>query len=172
MTPVLLIALLLFTCQLCTEARRKITKENRCEKIEVAVCSKLGYARTKFPNPFTNITTQAATNNLTRFLPILFQLNCTRRNAIPFLCSVYVPRCSTKRPLSPPCREFCERSVGSCPALAARFGIIWPAPLMCSNYPSKNGEEKCFDGKLKTRRKNNKGKKGNGLQERMHGSYY
>ena len=150
--------LLIASC-ITTEAGRRMNKVKKCEKIAVPECANLGYQRTKFPNPFTNISTQEETNNLTRFLPVLARLNCTKTNAMPFLCSVYVPICTMRKPIIPPCREFCERAVGSCPALAESFGIPWPSALVCSNYPTKRSGERCIF-KLKPRRKNAGGKKG------------
>ena len=147
---------LLFASSFPGEARRKFNRgrKNVCERITIPECASLGYQWTKFPNPFTNISSQAATNNLTRFLPVLAQLNCTKTSALPFLCSVYVPLCipGSKKQFTPPCREFCARSVGSCPALAQRYGIQWPSTLDCSNYPSKSEAGKCMP-MLKIRRK-------------------
>ena len=159
MAYIYLAIFLLLASSLTTEAGRKLNKarSRKCEKIAVPECANLGYERTKFPNPFTKISTQEETNNLTRFLPVLAQLNCTRTDAMPFLCSVYVPVCRPVRSVIPPCREFCEESVGSCPALAASYGIQWPAPLECSNYPSSKSEKLCLT-KLKSRNKNKKGK--------------
>jgi hypothetical protein len=156
---------LLLACSLITEARprRKLNKARRCEKITVSSCGNFAYQRTKFPNPFTNITTQDETSNLTAFIPALTRLNCTATDPMPFLCSVYVPVCTPDlRTVIPPCREFCEKAVGSCPALmAATYGIQWPSPLDCSNYPSKKGGQICLS-KLKYRTNKNKNGKRKG----------
>jgi hypothetical protein len=161
MAYICLAVFLLLASSLSTEAGRKSSRGRfrKCEKIAVPECANLGYSRTKFPNPFTNISTQAETNNLTSSLPILAQLNCTTGNVMPFLCSVYVPVCQpNRRSAVPPCREFCKESLGSCTALAASYGIQWPSPLDCSNYPTKSGGKLCIS-KLKAR-KNKKEKKG------------
>lgn len=155
---------LLLASSLSIEARRKNKKLKTCEKLAIPECANLGYQRTRFPNPLTNITTQEETRNLTRYLSILDQLNCTKSNAMPFLCSVYVPVCSEKRPVSLPCREFCEKAVGYCPALAASYGVQWPAALLCSRYPSEKGDGKCLK-KLRYKTKGVKGKKGKHSQD-------
>lgn len=160
---------LLLACSLITEARprRKLNKARRCEKITVSSCGNFAYQRTKFPNPFTNITTQDETSNLTAFIPALTRLNCTATDPMPFLCSVYVPVCTPDlRTVIPPCREFCEKAVGSCPALmAATYGIQWPSPLDCSNYPSKKGGQICLS-KLKYRTNKNKNGKRKGNKKK------
>ncbi|CAB3987202.1 frizzled-5-like [Paramuricea clavata] len=160
---------LLLACSLTTEARarRKFKKGRRCEKITVSSCGNFAYQRTKFPNPFTNITTQDETNNLTAFIPALTRLNCTATDPMPFLCSVYVPVCTPDlRTVIPPCREFCEKAVGSCPALmVAAYGIQWPSPLDCSNYPSKMGGQVCLS-KLRYRTNKNKNAKEKGKKKK------
>lgn len=146
---------LLLATSLPSEARRKINKgrKNVCEKVTVPECANLGYKWTKFPNPFTNISSQAETNNLTRFLPVLARLDCKTKSTMHFLCSVYVPSCQagSKRQIVPPCQEFCQRSVGSCPALAASYGIQWPSSLDCSNYPSKSKDKECINRPIRNR---------------------
>ena len=137
--------IVLLASSLTSEAGRKFKKQRKCVKVAVPECGKFGYSRTKFPNPLTNISSQKETRNLTRFLPILAQLNCTKANVRGFLCSVYVPKCylMSKQRVFPPCREFCQRSIGSCPTLAAIYGIQWPSALNCAKYPSENGDERC-----------------------------
>lgn len=155
-----IVIFVLAASMLTTEAGKRMNNaKKQCEKISILECANLGaYQRTKFPNKFTNITTQKETNSLRRFLPVLDNLNCTKIDAMPFLCSVYVPKCSRDVGVIPPCREFCEASVGSCPTLAASYGVKWPSPLKCSNYPSERGGKICIN-KLKSR-KSKKGKKG------------
>ena len=162
MTLIWLGIVLLLASSMPSEARRKFNRgrKNVCEKIAVPECANLGYKWTKFPNPFTKISSQAETNNLTRFLPVLAQLNCTENSAMPmrFLCSVYVPACiaGSEKPVIPPCREFCQSSVGSCPALAAEHGTQWPSTLDCSNYPSKGDGVKCINSqRFRNKNRNN-----------------
>lgn len=160
-----LTVVLFLACSSTIEARRK---RPQCTKLHIKECQSLGYNSTIFPNPLTNITSQNTTAEYLKFLPWLAQLNCTQLiDPMPFLCSVYVPKCfpkSKKAPkyVIPPCREFCQKAVGDCPQKAkqiqSQWPVQWPRVLKCSSYPEA-GSKSCIKDESLTVVKANKGEK-------------
>ena len=77
--------------------------------------------------------------------------NCTMVDSMPLVCSDYLPMCVRRGKKIRPCREFCERSLGSCPSY---YQNSMPKAFNCSQYPAI-GEETCVNGQNIISRKGN-----------------
>ncbi|CAH1798577.1 unnamed protein product [Owenia fusiformis] len=117
-----------------------------CDPIRIEMCNGLGYNVTGMPNLVGHESQQDAELQLQTFTPLI-QYNCSTQLKF-FLCSVYVPMCTTKviQPIGP-CRPMCENVKKRCQPVLQEFGFTWPAALNCSKFPPQNNVDyMCMDG--------------------------
>ena len=117
-----------------------------CERTTVQMCHKTGYNMTGMPNLLNHATQAEAALALKQFLP-LTKTACSSA-LIPFLCSMYVPRCEANGHV-PPCRSLCRRAQRGCKPRMQHLQFTWP--LKCNNFP-RPSEKECIeeDGQIKS----------------------
>ena len=60
----------------------------------------------------------------------------------PFLCSMYVPKCTPEQPIPQlPSRELCLMARSGCEPFMIKFGYSWPESLACDELPVEEVEE-------------------------------
>ena len=117
-----------------------------CEPITVPLCQDVGYNYTSFPNFMNHKRQEDAGLEVHQFHPLV-KSGCS--DALkPFLCSMYVPKCTPEQPVTQsPCKELCQLARSGCEPLMNRFGFNWPESLDCEILPEKAADaSKCYDG--------------------------
>ncbi len=117
-----------------------------CEPIRIDICRNIGYNVTSMPN-FVGHELQADGElQLNTFLPLI-NYGCSSQLKF-FLCSVYVPMCTEKVPVTiGPCRPLCESVRGRCAPVLEELGFPWPEALNCSKFvPTNSVDQMCMDG--------------------------
>lgn len=138
-TVYVMVVLLILVCQYSEHCCATIIKDGECQAIsDEAFCFHV-WNDTFFPNVREHSTQAEAMNELDDFLPLILS-QCS--NAIVhFLCSVYMPHCSSTSMsgeiiVVSPCRSVCEYVRLGCEPLLTQNGFPWPNHLMCDNFPS------------------------------------
>ena len=94
------------------------------------------YNETVFPNIFSHQSQEQAFGGLQQFLPII-NSGCSPVMR-PFLCSVFLPKCSESANRTIPCKELCEAAMDGCTNEIKSLSIPWPKELECDNLPQNN----------------------------------
>uniref|UniRef100_A0A8C5KG12 Frizzled-6 n=1 Tax=Jaculus jaculus TaxID=51337 RepID=A0A8C5KG12_JACJA len=108
-----------------------------CEPITVPRCMKMDYNMTFFPNLMGHYDQGAAAVEMKHFLP-LANLECSP-DVETFLCQAFVPTCTEKIDVVPPCRKLCEKVYSDCKKLMDTFEIRWPEELECNRLKYCDG---------------------------------
>ena len=116
----------------------------KCEPVTVPMCmtqktaqdNSWKYNQTIFPNVLSHIDQQEAQIALLVFLPLL-KVGCSD-SLLEFLCSVYVPRCISAKPILPSL-SLCKKAREGCSPVVEKFGFLWPEYLNCDRF-TKDGE--------------------------------
>ncbi|XP_041470653.1 uncharacterized protein LOC121420173 isoform X1 [Lytechinus variegatus] len=111
-----------------------------CGPVTTAMCANMKYEYTRFPNHLNHERQEDAALELHQFAPLV-QVQCSP-DLQDFLCSVYMPPCSSDQEIKP-CRELCESARSGCEPLMNKFGFNWPETLDCAQFPSAAGAN-CF----------------------------
>lgn len=117
-----------------------------CEPIRIELCKGLGYNETSMPNLVGHELQTDVDFTLQSYAPLI-QFGCSAQLQF-FLCSAYVPMCTTKVP-NPigPCRSLCETVRNRCNPVLQGFGFSWPSALDCNLFPKENKpEHMCMQG--------------------------
>lgn len=117
-----------------------------CEPIRIDLCKGLGYNETSMPNLVGHELQADVDFTLQTYVPLI-QFGCSAQLQF-FLCSAYVPMCTTKVP-NPigPCRSLCETVRNRCNPVLQGFGFSWPSALDCNLFPKENKpEHMCMQG--------------------------
>lgn len=117
-----------------------------CEPIRIELCRGIGYNETSMPNLVGHELQADADFTLKTFSPLI-QYGCSAQLHF-FLCSAYVPMCTSKVP-EPigPCRGLCETVRDRCNPVLQGFGFPWPTALDCNRFPKENNHEHmCMEG--------------------------
>lgn len=109
-----------------------------CQPITLSLCNNLPYTETIVPNMLGHKTQEEAGLEMHQFFPLI-KVDCSAHLRL-FLCSVYVPKCVSRK-AKPPCRRLCEQVRSGCEPLMSRFGFQWPSSLRCEAF----GAESCED---------------------------
>lgn len=117
-----------------------------CEPIRIDLCRGIGYNETSMPNLVGHELQTDAEFTLQTFSPLI-QYGCSAQLHL-FLCSAYVPMCTSKVPVPiGPCRGLCETVRARCHPVLKGFGFPWPPELECSLFPKENNHEHmCMEG--------------------------
>nr|UJU85544.1 frizzled-1-like protein [Procambarus clarkii] len=113
----------------------------RCEHTLTGLCRGL-YNSTFMPNLFQH-SSREADHQLHMFLPLI-EAECSP-NILAFLCTAYIPPCTSLQRPAPPCRSFCLTAKKGCDQLVDTMGLQWPDALKCSNFPEYNMTDPCSD---------------------------
>lgn len=105
---------------------------NKCENITVNLCKDVGYSQTIVPNLIGNRNQKEADSDLQRFSHLISS-KCSPFIKL-FLCSVYVPVCTSLEHALPPCRSLCLLAKDGCEQFMKRFGFSWPEILRCDKF--------------------------------------
>ena len=111
----------------------------RCEAITVPLCRDIVYNQTSMPNFLGHQRQDDAGMEVHQFYPLV-KVRCSEYLQF-FLCTMYVPKCTAREEIMPPCRYLCDAARSDCEPLMDRFGFQWPDSLECSNLPA----EGCID---------------------------
>lgn len=117
-----------------------------CEPIRIELCRGIGYNETSMPNLVGHELQTDADFTLQTFSPLI-QYGCSAQLHF-FLCSAYVPMCTSKvsQPIGP-CRGLCETVRSRCHPILQGFGFSWPQSLDCNRFPKENNHEHmCMEG--------------------------
>ena len=112
--------------------------EDECEDIHISLCQDLPYNRTMFPNILSHASQDEAHLELQQFIPFV-NAECSKELK-PFLCSIFLPQCSSKGFITAPCKALCLNAREGCETFMNRIGMRWPEKLSCDNLP----EDSCF----------------------------
>ena len=113
--------------------------EQKCETISLTECAVLPYNETILPYFFTYKTQEEVKVQLNIFAPLL-KAKCSPALE-PFLCSVYLPKCSPDGNITRSCRSLCEAASQNCEVAMQELGIVWPEELSCDYLPQNDD---CF----------------------------
>ncbi len=101
---VLIIVTLLHTDAVIMDAGIASSNHHRCTPITIAMCTKLGYNHTIFPNNYGHEKQEDAGLEVHQFWPLV-QVNCYAHLRF-FLCAMYTPICQENYDkMILPCRE-------------------------------------------------------------------
>ncbi|XP_047453730.1 uncharacterized protein LOC125015804 [Mugil cephalus] len=112
-------------------------RSSTCQTITVPLCEDLPYTETALPGVLGHQTQEEAGLELHQFYPLV-KVKCSP-HIKPFLCSVYLPECVSRKP-RPPCRMLCEQARSDCEPLLKKFGFEWPASLKCDAFSTESCE--------------------------------
>lgn len=121
-------------------------KDWKCEWITSAMCTDLGYNKTRMPNMLGHDSQDEAEKELKQFDPLI-NYNCATQLKF-FLCSAYFPMCTEMVDVMiTSCRPLCEFVRKKCLPVLSEFGISWPPSLNCSKFLEENNEKAmCMPG--------------------------
>ncbi|KAG7170041.1 uncharacterized protein LOC121864967 [Homarus americanus] len=122
-----------------------VPEGGRCEYTTSNFCVDL-YNTTIVPNLLEHISQEDAALEMHSFMP-LTQIKCSS-DILAFLCSVYIPPCTSLEQPVPPCRSFCYSAMDGCIDALNSFGFQWPEFLNCDRFPIDDGNEVCIDASL------------------------
>ncbi len=140
----------LLVCTLCGVfncSHSFIITEGSCEPLPLVpsttLCQDLEWSNTSLPNLRGQTNPQDINSELNDFLPLV-KTQCSNATVV-FLCSVYLPYCSSTNKSGEivvlmPCREVCEHVLGGCQWLF-QSPLSWPSHLDCQNFPTT---QPCF----------------------------
>ncbi|KAM8870326.1 uncharacterized protein AB9W97_017213 isoform 2-T2 [Spinachia spinachia] len=109
-----------------------------CQPITGPLCGDLSYTETVLPNLLGHTTQEEARAALQTFA-LVMQVGCSTQ-LMPFMCSVYIPKCVSGSP-RPPCRTQCEQARSGCESLINRIGSAWPEVLRCETFTTESCEQ-------------------------------
>ncbi len=87
---------------------RPLSLNSKCEDLHVDLCKGLDYNQTFFPNSLNHLNQVEANSYLSQF-SLLIQSGCYEDIKL-FLCSIFIPVCTTHNEPILPCRRFCKRA--------------------------------------------------------------
>ncbi|XP_035207990.1 frizzled-1-like [Stegodyphus dumicola] len=118
-----------------------IPHHGRCEPITIPMCKDIPYNETIMPNLLNNQKQEDAAVEVHQFFPLV-KVKCSPDLQF-FLCTMYVPVCTSIERAIPPCRSLCMTVRESCERLLNNFGFQWPQSLDCHKLPEAGGDILC-----------------------------
>ncbi|XP_057321893.1 frizzled-like [Microplitis mediator] len=122
------------------EVREELEHHNRCEPININLCLNLPYNETVMPNLFNHQDQGDAGQDMHMYAPLV-KAHCSSDIRV-FLCSMYVPVCTSFKKAIPPCRSVCKRAKAGCNQFLRNFRLRWPSDLKCSKFPVYSDPDK------------------------------
>ncbi|XP_046859834.1 frizzled-like [Xenia sp. Carnegie-2017] len=116
----------------------------KCEPLKIKTCADLGYNATVFPNFAKHRSQQEAQQTIKTLQPLL-DSGCSK-DLIYFICSYYVPVCTSYSIMVPPCRRMCKTVKASCSKKMIELfkRAKWPKELNCNKFPKQAKQSVCF----------------------------
>ncbi|CAD6184724.1 unnamed protein product [Caenorhabditis auriculariae] len=124
----------LFTSSLVLASIFDQTGKGKCQPIEIALCKDLPYNYTFYPNNLLQNDQHTLQTHTEHFKPLM-KTKCHPHIHF-FICSVFAPMCPVSMPQAvTSCKSVCEQVKADCVSILEEFGIGWPEPLNCSQFP-------------------------------------
>ena len=110
-------------------------KKDLCQPLEIPVCRKLGYNKTRIP---TDLYPSMPFQEVKKYIELLDSIKCSK-DLLFFLCTIYSPVCFAEYvPRVLPCRSVCESVKEGCMPYVRIAGFTWPSELDCRRLPDYN----------------------------------
>lgn len=118
-----------------------------CLPIIVRFCQnhKVPYNFTVFPNYIGHFGQLESQVELEQF-DALVDVQCFELVPL-YLCSLFVPKCSSNGKPVPPCRNLCQETMRRCAFFFDVFGLELPEYLHCKLFSDSPDPEECVGGK-------------------------
>ncbi|CAB3407087.1 unnamed protein product [Caenorhabditis bovis] len=130
-----MLILLIFTqIALATSSIFEQTGKGKCVPIDIELCKDLPYNYTYFPNTILHNDQHTLQTHTEHFKPLM-KTKCHPHIHF-FICSVFAPMCPISMPQAvTSCKSVCEQVKADCVSILEEFGIGWPEPLNCAQFP-------------------------------------
>ncbi|EGT38519.1 CBN-LIN-17 protein [Caenorhabditis brenneri] len=108
--------------------------KGKCIPIDIELCKDLPYNYTYYPNTILHNDQHTLQTHTEHFKPLM-KTKCHPHIHF-FICSVFAPMCPIGMPQAvTSCKQVCEQVKADCFSILDEFGIGWPEPLNCAQFP-------------------------------------